>query len=314
MARPSPQTERIVSLVELLRSQPRTGRSLADIARHLGVTKATCYPMVVALTEAGWLVRHPTRKTYQLGPALVPIGAAAAAALDVLDLARPGMQELADTADMACVAFVPSGADLVVSEIVQPAGGRRGTLGLRLGDRVQIIPPLGSVVAAWFSEDARWQWYRAGAEEFGVDPDAVEAAYGPVLELVRKRGFAVECLDQQERRLADAVAEVRGDGGPLGRGRQTVTLRTVAGRPTVDVLIGEIEPKRRYQPISINAAVFTAEAVPALVLCLVDAPEPLTGRRVDDLGRRVASVAGRLTETLHGRVPDDRRVLRPESR
>ncbi|MGV0834619.1 helix-turn-helix domain-containing protein [Mycolicibacterium thermoresistibile] len=303
MARSSPQTDRIVSLIELLRSQPATGRSLTEIARHLGVAKATCYPMVVALTEAGWLVRHPTRKTYQLGPALVPIGAAAASALDVLDLARPAMHELADAADLATLAFVPSGTDLVAAEVAQPAGGRRDTLGLRVGDRVQVIPPLGSVVAAWFPSDALLRWYHAGAQEFGVDVDDVRAAYEPVLTLIRQRGYAVECFDQQQRRLAEAVTAARGDGGPLGRSRPTATLRTVAGQPTVDVLVGEIEPDRSYQPISINASAFTADAEPALVLCIVDAPEPMAGRRVIELGERVSAAAQRLTDMLHGRTP-----------
>ena len=135
--RESPQTSRILLLMDLLADHPAQGRTLAEIARHLGVAKATCYPMVTALTDAGWLVRHPKRKTYQLGPARVPIGRAADKRVDVVHMAQPLMHDLTDAAAMSCVCFVPSGDDVVVADIIQPVGGRRGTLGLRVGDKVR---------------------------------------------------------------------------------------------------------------------------------------------------------------------------------
>ncbi|KUI24583.1 IclR family transcriptional regulator [Mycobacterium sp. IS-1496] len=303
MARPSPQSDRILLLMELLRDQPRTGRTLAEIARHLGVAKATCYPMLVALADAGWLVRHPTRKTFHLGPALIPLGQAAAGALDVIDLARPAMRDLADMADMACLAFVCSGEDLVVTEAAQPHRGRRGTLGLRLGDRIQIAPPLGSAVAAWFGPDRLDRWYRTGAEDLGVDADALRDEYDEVLALTRQRGYAVECLDQRRRTIADELTRVRGGIGTLGRKRPPVTLRAVSDEHPVDVLVGIVDPDAHYRPISINAVAFDADTLPALVLCLVDAPEPMTGRRVVELGESVRGEADRLTELLKGCRP-----------
>lgn len=80
MARPSPQTERLVSLVDAIAARPDEGLTLSEIARHLAVTPATCHPMLVSLAELGWLVRHPVRRTYRLGPALIAVGRAAARA------------------------------------------------------------------------------------------------------------------------------------------------------------------------------------------------------------------------------------------
>ena len=74
MPRASPQTDRVVAVVELLTAHPGADFTLAELARRLGVSKPTCYPMLAALTRSGWLLRHPTRKTYRLGPALVPAG------------------------------------------------------------------------------------------------------------------------------------------------------------------------------------------------------------------------------------------------
>ena len=74
MPRPSPQTDRVVTLLNILAADPSAGLSIAEIARRLGINKATCYPMLAALQDAGWLVRHPVRRTFHLGPALVPLG------------------------------------------------------------------------------------------------------------------------------------------------------------------------------------------------------------------------------------------------
>ncbi|KSZ56378.1 IclR family transcriptional regulator [Rhodococcus pyridinivorans KG-16] len=301
MTRTSPQTERIVMLMELLAEEPGAGRSLADIARHLGVAKATCYPMVVALTEAGWLIRHPSRKTYQLGPALIAIGQAADQAADVVDLARSVMHRLADLTHLACVAFVPSGSDLVVAEIVQPIGGRRGTLGLRLGDKVLLAPPLGAGLAAWYPSDRLDEWYTVGAQALDEDADSLRARYEPILTLIRNRGFAVECLQQQERSLADAVSALRGYGS--GGNRSTVALREARRLLSADVLVGAVELQMSYQPISVNSVVFGPDGGPVMVLCVVDAPAPMSGAATLELGDLVRDAAAEVTAAVHGRPP-----------
>jgi DNA-binding IclR family transcriptional regulator len=302
MARNSPQTDRIVMLTELLASDPKTGRSLADIARHLGVAKATCYPMVVALAESGWLVRHPVRKTYQLGPALVPIGQAASRATDVVDLARTVMHELADTSELACLGFIRSGADLVVAEVVQPISGRSGTLGLRVGDKVLMAPPLGAALAAWYGQDQLDEWLQLGTKALSTETDFLQAEYEPILDTVRERGFAVECLWQQDRSISDAVAELRTPG--VGGQRAALALREARRLLSADVAVGTIDPTAHYQLLSVNATAFDQDTSPALILCLVDAPSSVTGERITELGVLVREAAERVTTLMHGRSPN----------
>lgn len=287
-------------LMDLLAEEPGVGRSLAEIARHLGVAKATCYPMVVALTESGWLIRHPSRKTYQLGPALIWIGRAAEAAVDVVDLARPAMHELADRTGLASIAFVPSGADLVVAEIVHPLGGRQGTLGLRQGDTVQIAPPLGAGLAAWYSADQLDEWFTLGAHGLVQDVASLRELYEPILALIRDRGYAVECLRQQQRSLADAVSSLRGRGS--GAGRSTVALREARSLLSADVLIGAVAEHLTYQPISVNSVVFGPAGESVMVLCVVDAPHPISGAATLELGEHVRTAAARVTSAIRGEV------------
>src|SRR3954469_4933182 len=107
MARPSPQTDRLVAVVDLLASREGEGLSLSDIARRLGLSPVTCHPMLASLLKAGWVVRHPTRKTYRLGPALTAIGEAAAAGFSAVDVAHPVMAELETELGLTCLALVP---------------------------------------------------------------------------------------------------------------------------------------------------------------------------------------------------------------
>ncbi|WP_055474423.1 helix-turn-helix domain-containing protein [Gordonia sp. HS-NH1] len=301
MARSSPQTERIVMLMQLLTDQPTTARSLADIARHLGVSKPTCYPMVIALTEAGWLLRDPVSKGYRLGPAVVPIGDAASRAMAPVEVARPLMRDLADDSDMAAIAFVPTGADLAIGEIVQPVTGRRGTLGLRLGDTLEIAPPLGAGLAAWYSPDRLDEWLLLGADHVGVDHAELRELYRPMLEVIRARGYAVECADQREQSLSATVAGLRGMG--VAGQRAVTALREAQRRLPTDVVVGEIDADTEYRPISVNAVAFAPGGVPAVILAIVDARTSLSGREVIGLGEKVRAAADAVTEGLGGTPP-----------
>ncbi len=61
--RPSPQTERVVTLFEQLAGDGRRGMTLAEVSRQLSVHKASCHSMLSELLRAGWLLRDPVRKT-----------------------------------------------------------------------------------------------------------------------------------------------------------------------------------------------------------------------------------------------------------
>ncbi|MET0798477.1 MAG: hypothetical protein ABWY21_13890, partial [Rhodococcus sp. (in: high G+C Gram-positive bacteria)] len=48
---------------------------------------------------------------------------------------------------------------------------------------------------------------------------------------------------------------------------------------------------------------FAQDSTPALILCLVDAPSPLTGERIAELGKLVRDAADRVTTLMPGRTP-----------
>ena len=123
VARPSPQTNRVVALVEILSARPNESLTLAELTRRLGVNKSTCYSMLQALTEVGWLLRDPFHKTYRLGPALVAVGRAASSGFPALDFVRPAMIELSRGVGSHCVALSVAPEHVTVVDQVFPFEG-----------------------------------------------------------------------------------------------------------------------------------------------------------------------------------------------
>jgi DNA-binding IclR family transcriptional regulator len=258
--------------------------------------------MLAALTRSGWLLRHPTRKTYRLGPALVPVGRAAAVGAPVLDLARPRMVELAEERGLACLALAPSADDLVVAELVAaPAPGGRA-FGLRLGDRIPPRPPLGAVLVAWRDEAAIDAWLRGGSSPA---PPERRSRYLRDLAAVRERGYAVELRAPIQERVAWLADELR---TAVRDRRATAHIHDLVdhaiGELTdEDVLLTDIDPDRSYRVSSINAPVFDVDGTVALTLCLIDASTALPGAEIAATGERVREVTAEITRLLGGRPP-----------
>jgi len=306
MVRTSPQTERLVEVVEMLTDCGTAGRSLAEIARHLCVDKATCYPMLMELTRVGWLHRHPRRKTFHLGPRLVAVGRAAETAIDIVDLARDGLGALADRTGTPCLAIAPSGEDLVVAAIVTARGqAQRRALGLRAGDRIALRPPLGSVLIAWSPAERIGQWLDRRFPDHGAVDE--RSHYEATLDFVRDRGYAVEEFPPSPLALGELLEALAGSQYGSSRaarlvGDQVDQLRDV-------VLVGDLDPDGEYWPVSINAPVFDRTGNVALALCIVDLHGPLSGHTIAELGQDVAAVAQSVTDHANGRGNDKAPVL-----
>ncbi len=285
--------------MEFLAADTSQQRSLADIARMLQVDKATCHPMLIELTRRGWLVRHPHRKTYQLGPRLVPIGDAARGATNVVDIARPSLAGLADELGVACAALVTSSADLVVAELVQPRGVRRGTMGQQIGDRIQFRPPLAGIFLAWQDDRAVRNWL--DQDVMGKPSKAVESHYREVLAAVRARGYGVECTLPGEEALGSHVEKELQD--VRGGARESILESVYSKMMRPHMAIAELDPERQYMPFSINAPVFDDSAVAVLAVCAYDFRAPLSAAEVHTIGLTVRATARSVTHAIYGLEP-----------
>lgn len=292
MTRPSPQTDRIVTLVNLLVTHPDEGFTLSEIARRLGVSKATCSPMLTALTSAGFLVRHPARKTYRLGPALIAAGQAAAAGFPALEAARPVLIELSEELGVIAMAVAPAGDRLRLVDLAWDP--RRHAPTLRVGQELPFRPPWGSVfVASAGTEDvARWA---ARAD----DPGLTAEHFAHVLAVTRQRGYAVELQATprgQVRELAQALA-----GTVSERDRERLLERLLVEVADRDQpLLAWPESGAEYNVGAIDAPVFDDQGVVALALSASSFGRLLADDDVVRIGERMRAAAVGITESLRG--------------
>lgn len=291
--RPSPQTDRVVDLLELLASDPGQALSLAEISRRLGVHKASCHSMLASLLGSGWLVREPSSKAYTLGPALLRLGSAAASRFPALDVARPAMSELAARTGGHVIAFHVEDDHVTVAHQVRNL--RVASTPMTIGMELPTRPPYGAALVAFSSMTERERW-------LADLPADSRRRYTRALDATRRRGYAVGLhvlpdLRLQELATLIRAAETSGKGGRLGDLADALTQELVHSE---EWFLASIAGGREYDVSHLDAPVFDPTGKVVLMLSLVPVPSQQKGAGVAALGEALVSVTRRLTGALGG--------------
>lgn len=280
MARPSPQTERVVAVARLLAAHPDEGFTISEIARRLRLNKATCYPMVGALADAGWLVRDPRTKAFRLGPELITIGEAAGRSLPAVQLARPAMVELATELGVTCAAFTCDGGVATLADQVWDV--RSTVQPLRVGLWAPVRAPFGAVFIAWSEQGEIDQWLE------GID-ERIAPRYRTALDAIRARGFVVELRTPSR------------EPGPAVHGTGSLAeLMPADVANERDFLLAELDPKTSYPVSTIEAPVFDGDGNIALGLVLVGVPRTMTAADIELFAKQLLAATTALTASLTG--------------
>ncbi len=272
MSRPAPAATRALSILDFLATRPTELFTLSEIAQHLDLNLASAHAVLNVMVDAGYLERHPSHKTYRLGPSVIAVGNAALVGHPVIQVARAEMDQLAGELDLECLAAAPIGDELV---IVARAGTPRWNSPLvHVGQRLPLVPPLGVMFVAWSGDDRIQQWL-SRARPFESRGHATR--YRAILESARVLGYSV---------------------GFHVDGRQ-VAVAPVPGDPTAL----DLDPTQRYPVTYIAASVFDQHRRVALVINLDGFPEPLSPEEIRVLGRRLRDTAAAITQRAHGSSP-----------
>jgi DNA-binding IclR family transcriptional regulator len=276
MPRPSPQTDRVVALIDLFADRPEA-LTLAEITRRLGVNKSTCYSMLSALTTAGWLLRDPYQKTYRLGPALIAVGRASASGFPALEFVRPAMIDLSRSVGSHCVALSVSSDHVTVVDQVRDVRAVGAPIG---HGHIPLRPPFGAAVAAWSGPDVAGRW-------LDLAPSGTRHRYATALAEVRRRGYVVE--------LAQASWDppMRVTSLPEAVERLALVL-------TPDVLPVELASDLPYSVSAVNAPVIDAEGSVVLIVSLMGFPGAITGEEVAQVGGRLHQATATVSAALAG--------------
>lgn len=94
---PVQSIDRMLDIIEALSEHPH-GIQLTELATVVGLPKSTVYRLLVSLSNKGYALKEAHGGRYRLTMRLFEIGSRAAGVRDVLAVARPCLEQLADLA------------------------------------------------------------------------------------------------------------------------------------------------------------------------------------------------------------------------
>ncbi|HLB40124.1 MAG TPA: IclR family transcriptional regulator [Actinomycetota bacterium] len=196
---------RALTALELVADAGELG--VSELGRQLGVHKATASRLAAVLADRGLLERDPSTERYRIGFGLVRLAGAAMSGLDLVRLARPILESLAERVREATNLGVRSGDDVVYVD--QIAGSRAIVTVSWVGKRTPMhCTSNGKVLLAWADEADRERVLAGELETFTehtvIDPTALRRE----LNAIRTRGYA-QALEELEEGLNAVAAPVR---------------------------------------------------------------------------------------------------------
>lgn len=107
-----PALRRGLSVLRLF-SRDRRVVTLPEIVRELGVPRATAFRLAHTLETDGYLQRAPHSNAFQLGLNVLSLGFEYLGSMDLLDIARPALEDMRDRLDLSVHMGVRDGTDIV---------------------------------------------------------------------------------------------------------------------------------------------------------------------------------------------------------
>ncbi|MFZ1178268.1 MAG: helix-turn-helix domain-containing protein [Mycobacterium sp.] len=281
----SPPTERVVAIMRLLASQPARAFSLAEIARELGISRATGHAILTTLAAHHWVVRDIATAAYSCGPGI------AALAKPASDRIFHGiLQELAEsTATQVFLARRDANTVVVVDSAGESASGMRVDRGLRL----PLVAPFGRDYVAYSAASSQRAWL----EGIGKPSTALTRRITAVINEIRERGYAVERLSREYVQVYTALLALGGDGEP-----DAITARLArafADLTVIDVLHAELTESSTHSIATISAPILDEDGVVSMSISAAPFAD-LAAVRVENLGRQVRAAARRIEAYIAG--------------
>lgn len=238
--------ERGLGVIRAL-SMPGPGRTLSDVARDTGLTRASARRFLLTLEELGY-VRSDDRR-FALTPRVLELGYAFLSSLTLPQLAQPHLRELVEHVHESSSVSVLDGADIVY--VAREPTQRIMTVAISVGTRFPAhATSMGRVLLAGLSDgklDAFLQTaeLRALTAATVTDKDRLRTE----LDRVRRQGWAL--VDQElEHGLRSIAVPLRGQNGDVVA---AMNLSTQASRRTTAAVRRELLPPLREAATAIEA-------------------------------------------------------------
>jgi DNA-binding IclR family transcriptional regulator len=207
------EIESVAKAVRVLRALAERdgGTGVSDLARDLGIGKASTFRLLHTLKELGLVSQDAATKRYGLGPELVVLGQAASEAVDFRRVARPLMQQLTAHAGMPSYLNVPGARDVVCLEHVPSLAGI--DLYGRAGHTMPYHAcPSGLVLLAFGPDDRLERAVSLGLRRYARKTITNRRRLLATLREVRSRGYAsaTDDLEDGVTSVAAPICDVQG--------------------------------------------------------------------------------------------------------
>jgi len=281
---PSPPTERVIAVIELLGSEPARQFTLAEICRSLAISRATGHAILTTLTAHDWVTRDPVTAEYAWGPAIASLAKPANALMY-----RGDLQALAAEAGTQVYLTRKEGGTLV---IVETAGECLTGPRISPGLRTPLVAPFGRDYVAWSSAETQKAWLEA----IGQPDPGLRRRMTAVLKEIRQRGFVVERLTREYVRVYTALRALSGDGEIDMI--TTQLARAFADLTTIDVLSSEMDDTASHSVATISAPI-TDTSGSVIMSVTAAAFTTLDSDAIRALGDKVRHTAHRIEQRIN---------------
>jgi DNA-binding IclR family transcriptional regulator len=292
---PSPAVVRAGEVLTFLAAHPTGEFTMSELARELGVPRATCNSLVLGLVEGGFVHRTAGRR-YQLGPACIALGDAARSANPALRAASVHAEALAREHGLVMAVTIRSGQETRVANVFD--FGPPFVVRPRAGEAIVLVPPFGASFVAWDSDTEIDAWLDR------ADPPlspAEATRYRQALAAVRRRRYSVTVTTARNPELADALERLAGQpDADEARRRRDQAIRAMTHS---EYLAAEIDADRTTRLNQVSAPVFEPGGRVAASIMLLGPDQELTKDEIAALGDLVVAAAARATRETGGAVP-----------
>lgn len=292
----SDPNHRPLRVITFLAAHATEAFTLAEIARFLNLSKGSAHRVMTALTDAGFVSRHPRHKTFTLGMALVAVGQAALDRYPGVAIARREMARL--NAELN----VGFGATAIVNNeylLLGREGTPRTYDGLALvGERRLVIPSIGIGQMAWRSPEEIDAYLDRGAAY--LDPQIREHLLA-TMPAIRRRGFSMAAEGVGLHQLIKATVIAPGQSD-----EEVLSAAAITGAGEISASEFQMLDWDEAQGRGVNyvaAPVFSPDGDVCLEIVMSDLPEGLGRTEMERYAAKLVQAADLVTSEIRGRKP-----------
>ena len=286
---------RAVAILDWIVSHPGESFTLSELSRALSINIPSAMSVLQSLTDGAYLSRHPTRKTYEAGPALLAVGLVSSMRHRSLEILGPELTSLAEAVGSECHAVVVVGSQtIVVAEAGRP---NRHSLPVRIGFRWPLIAPVGHLFMAWADPAEIEAWIQRGDTPWRtLDRERLHAE----LATVRRLGYSAHRFGNHGYQPSIELDHLA--ASPKDLKRQEKVGDAIARFSEHWELI-EPEPGQVYDVSNVSAPLFDGQGR-VLASIIINGFGRIEGRELAAHIDRLLQTARLLTKHGNGRAPD----------